>query len=210
MSRSLLSVSQEAISSPYKAHKHHEQVTSTHYVSRSVHSVSISIYLLHNYHNAPVQHPIMHHFVTEVSTCVHISATKWGIVGYLSNALWNLWDVSIAPISLMVTSLCIGVPKVAARKPWKIWLYPINPRKYYDKTITESATEPYSYSLWHAVACTHNETRDNDIQNKTYLAQRWKHVNITHMNWQFFISASHCICRLYWTTLKMMGLNGQK
>ena len=27
---------------------------------------------------------------------VHISVTKWCIVGYLSNALWDLWDGSIA------------------------------------------------------------------------------------------------------------------
>ena len=37
----------------------------------------------------------MHHFVTEMCTCVHISVTNWCIVGYKSNALWNLWDVSI-------------------------------------------------------------------------------------------------------------------
>ena len=34
----------------------------------------------------------MHHFVTEMSTCGHISVTKWCIVGYLSNALWDLRD----------------------------------------------------------------------------------------------------------------------
>ena len=34
--------------------------------------------------------PTMHYFVTEMCTCVHISITKWCIVGYLSNALWDL------------------------------------------------------------------------------------------------------------------------
>ena len=33
-------------------------------------------------------------------TCVHISATKWRSVGYLSNALWDLWDGSIATTPL--------------------------------------------------------------------------------------------------------------
>ena len=47
--------------------------------------------LLHKSHNVPVSYPIMHHFVTEMCTSVHISVTKWCIVGYLSNALWNLW-----------------------------------------------------------------------------------------------------------------------
>ena len=37
---------------------------------------------------AIVQYPIMHHFVTEMCTCVHISVTKWCIVGYLSNHCW--------------------------------------------------------------------------------------------------------------------------
>ena len=43
-------------------------------------------------HNAPVLNPTMHHFVNEMCTCVLISVTNWSIVGYLSNALWNLWD----------------------------------------------------------------------------------------------------------------------
>ena len=37
----------------------------------------------------------MHHFVTEMCTCVHISVTECCIVGCLSNALWDLWDGSI-------------------------------------------------------------------------------------------------------------------
>ena len=37
----------------------------------------------------------MHRFVTEMCTFVHISVTKWCIVGYLSDALWDLWDGSI-------------------------------------------------------------------------------------------------------------------
>ena len=37
----------------------------------------------------------MHHFVTEIRTCVHISVTKWCIMGCLSIELWDLWDGSI-------------------------------------------------------------------------------------------------------------------
>ena len=33
-------------------------------------------------HNAPVPYPIMHHFVTEMCACVHISVTKWCITEY--------------------------------------------------------------------------------------------------------------------------------
>ena len=38
--------------------------------------------ILYKSHNAPVPYPIMHHFVTEMCTCVHISVTKWCIVGF--------------------------------------------------------------------------------------------------------------------------------
>ena len=48
--------------------------------------------LLHNSHNAPVPYPTMHYFVTEMCTGGHISVTKWCIVGYLYNALWDMWD----------------------------------------------------------------------------------------------------------------------
>ena len=74
----------------------------------------VAIDLLHKCHNVPVPYPTMHHLVTEMCTCVHISVTKWCIVGYgtgtlcvyisvtkwcivgyLSGALWDLWDGSI-------------------------------------------------------------------------------------------------------------------
>ena len=49
---------------------------------------------LHTSHNAPVPYPTMHHFVTEMCTHVHISVTKWCIVGYLP-ALAYLWDQNV-------------------------------------------------------------------------------------------------------------------
>ena len=56
--------------------------------------------------------PTIHHshipqytiFVTEMCTCVHISVTKWCIVGHLSNVLWDLWDESIWMSSLIPTA----------------------------------------------------------------------------------------------------------
>ena len=48
----------------------------------------------HKSQNAPVPYTAMHHFVTEMCTCVHIFVTRWCIVGYLSDALWDLWDGS--------------------------------------------------------------------------------------------------------------------
>ena len=37
----------------------------------------------------------MYHFVTEMCTYVHISVAKWRILGYLSDALCDLWGGSI-------------------------------------------------------------------------------------------------------------------
>ena len=52
--------------------------------------------LLLKSHNASNSYPTMHHFVTEMCTCVHISVTKWCIVGYLSSALQDLGEGSIS------------------------------------------------------------------------------------------------------------------
>ena len=46
-------------------------------------------------HNASDKYHIMHHFVTEMCTRVHISVTKWCIVGYGIGALWDLCTRSI-------------------------------------------------------------------------------------------------------------------
>ena len=50
--------------------------------------------LIRKSHNAPIPYLIIHQFVTEMCTCVHISVTKWCIVVHLFNALWDLWDGS--------------------------------------------------------------------------------------------------------------------
>ena len=64
------------------------------------------IYLLHKSHNSPFSHPTINHFVTEMYTRVHISVSKWCIVGYFTDrgfARWPnkfpqyLWDVITCP-----------------------------------------------------------------------------------------------------------------
>ena len=52
----------------------------------------------HKSHNVSDRYPTMHHLVTEMCTYVHISVTKWCIVGYGTGALWNLCDRSIRHI----------------------------------------------------------------------------------------------------------------
>ena len=49
----------------------------------------------HKSQNASDKYPIMNHFVTEMCTHVHISVTKWCIVGYGTGALWDLCNRSI-------------------------------------------------------------------------------------------------------------------
>ena len=44
----------------------------------------------HKSHNASDKYPTMHHIVTEMCTHVHISVTKWCIVGYGTVELWDL------------------------------------------------------------------------------------------------------------------------
>ena len=54
----------------------------------------------------PIMHgkyPTMHHFVTEMCTRVHISVTKWCIVGYEIGALWDWCNRSIGPWSMMMS-----------------------------------------------------------------------------------------------------------
>ena len=52
--------------------------------------VSFNLVPSYKSHNASDKYPTTQHFVTEMCTCVHISVTKWCIVGYLSEALWDL------------------------------------------------------------------------------------------------------------------------
>ena len=42
--------------------------------------------------NALDRYPTMRHFVTEMCTHVHICVTKWCIVGYGTDELWDLFS----------------------------------------------------------------------------------------------------------------------
>ena len=49
----------------------------------------------HKSTNASDKYSTIHHFVTEICTHVQISVIKWRIVGYLSNAFWDLCNKSV-------------------------------------------------------------------------------------------------------------------
>ena len=48
----------------------------------------------HKSQNALHKYPTMHQFVAEMSTPVHFSVIKWGIVGYRPNAKWGVCSKS--------------------------------------------------------------------------------------------------------------------
>ena len=75
---------------------------------------NVSINPFHKSQNAPIPYTTMHHFVTEMRTYVHISVTEWCIMGYLSDALWDLWDGflhdlshELCCIAMCWASLCV-------------------------------------------------------------------------------------------------------
>ena len=56
-------------------------------------------------HNIP-QYPTMQHSVAEMCTHVHLSTTKWCIVGYMTSALWDL-RVLAHPITIRTKRNCV-------------------------------------------------------------------------------------------------------
>ena len=72
-------------------------------------SPAYKIYLLRTTsHDAPVPHPIMQHFVTQMYTCVHISVTKRCIVG-------NLMNCGICVLDLLVhTTVYSANPRICS------------------------------------------------------------------------------------------------
>ena len=63
----------------------------------------------HKSHYASDKYPRMHHFVTEMCTHVHISVTKWCIVGHGTGALWDLCNRSIKMMGV-ITNPCLNLP----------------------------------------------------------------------------------------------------
>ena len=59
--------------------------------------------LLHKSRNGPVPYPTMHHFETEMCTCVHISVTKWCIVGNCGICEMGLLGWTFIPETFAVT-----------------------------------------------------------------------------------------------------------
>ena len=57
--------------------------------------------------NRPAQIPqctsSISHIVGELCTCMHMSLTKWCIMGYLADVLWDLWIVLSVLVSLRFT-----------------------------------------------------------------------------------------------------------
>ena len=77
----------------------------------------------------------MDQFVTEMCTYVHISATKWCIVGYLSYALWVWWDGSFCH--------------------WPMCIYPPVPCRCYGRALWTYNMQPFrSQTPWRPLLAT--------------------------------------------------------
>ena len=76
----------------------------------------------HKSHDASCRNPMMHHFVTEICTHMHIAVTKWCIVGYGTSALWDLCNRSITMLHVILCFLTCLVVNIAVNKTdiWRI------------------------------------------------------------------------------------------
>ena len=63
---------------------------SKHFIDLSMFPASINP--SHKSRNASNKYSTVQHFVTEMCTHVHISVTKCCVVGYGTDAFWDLWD----------------------------------------------------------------------------------------------------------------------
>ena len=88
------------------------------------------------------RYPTMHHFVTEMCTSVHISVTKWCIVGYGTGALWYFDnrsnDLSFLEYSTFSTRTVNETMWINFQWYWRWW------SKCYGKSFTETLKENIS------------------------------------------------------------------
>ena len=87
---------------------------------------SMLIYCQKTHLTNPITHdtyPTMHHFVTEMCTHVHISVTKWCIVGYETVALWNLCNRLIGPLETSLKSYHIKIQTSSLNKMYLIIMF---------------------------------------------------------------------------------------
>ena len=66
---------------------------------------------IHKSHNVAAPYPTMHHFVADMCRCVHISVTKWCIVGHLSEELWDCPSHDELPCQNILISNAIMIRK---------------------------------------------------------------------------------------------------
>ena len=88
-------------------------------------------------HSAPVSYPTMLHFVIEMCTCVHISLIKWSVVGYLCEALYDLWDGFIATTAYFLGPL-LNMNVMIARFMGPTWGPPGADRTQVGPTLASS------------------------------------------------------------------------
>ena len=115
----------------------------------------------------------MHHFLTEACTHVHISVTKWCIVGYRVGALWGLCDRCIR---------MFAITYIYCAANFVTW--PQNAQRFLNKQVYNPAVSNIGLildRLRYNVACLNGSEPVSNISNHantqfTHVTKKWSIV----------------------------------
>ena len=107
-----------------------------------------SIEQFHKFHNALHKYPTMQHFITEMCTHVHISITKWCIVGYGTKSLWDMglshcgiWDWCIVRLWIRFIAF-LALTNLALCCRYSAWhITPLKTANYHIKRVKTRSME---------------------------------------------------------------------
>ena len=145
----------------------------------------------HKSHNASDEYPKMHHFLAEMCTHMHISVTKWCIVGYGTGALWDLrnWSIvsglmmgcvtlaGIAVITFLVTYKSSHCSLFQDRAPVDSiygWWVPLRWRHYGHDSVSNH--QPHHCLLNRLFGCRSNKTSKLRVTGhvcREFTGDRW-------------------------------------
>ena len=121
----------------------------------------------------------MHHFVTEMCTHANISDAKWSIMGYCTDAVWDLWNGSIP-----------GLHRANERCGYKVTPFPIGCVEHGSTWIQTVGVIPkpnYSnkkYAYYYEICCQLYFVKAWYIVKGTPRKKMWlKAKNIPFANW---------------------------
>ena len=133
-------------------------------------------------HNAPVQYPTMCHFVTEMCIYVHISVTKWCIVGYLSGALWDFWsETGLFCMKFRAWSHYWSIIYSQILCHWRGPRWPCIYNIFHIYIYIWVSEQDHQRFMWWLLAC----SEPNHHLNQGWLIVNWIHRN--KLQWHFYL-----------------------